>query len=188
MVKPQRIGHLIIGVRNIERSKAFYHGILGLDVTVELQEPRMMLFASDSRDHHEIGCLELGENAEPQKPGQIGLNHIAFRMAGEKELIAAYKQLRAANVPVACTVDHGLTHSIYLNDPDGYTIEIYTDQPVSLTAIKDDPSLVMGMDKLEFAPESPALIDMMRKFGVEITKVATQVHAPTAHDVGSASD
>jgi len=174
VVKPQRIGHLIIGVRNLERSKAFYHGILGLDITVDLKEPPMALFASGSRDHHEIGCLEMGEDAEPPRPGQLGLNHVAFRMAGEKELIAAYNALRAANVPVACTVDHGLTHSIYLKDPDGYTIEIYTDQPVSIADIKDDPSLVMGMDKLAFAPDAPSLVEMMRGFGFDMSKVATR--------------
>jgi len=173
VVKPQRLGHLIIGVRNVERAKAFYHGVLGLDVTVDLKEPRMMLFASNLRDHHEIGCLELGENAEPIRPGQLGLNHVAFRMATEQDLIEAYKRLRAANVPVECTVDHGLTHSIYLTDPDGYTVEIYCDQPCSIADVAKNPELIMGMDKLEFAPDAPALPDMMRKFGVELTKVST---------------
>jgi catechol 2,3-dioxygenase len=173
VVKPQRLGHLIIGVRSVERAKAFYHGVLGLDVTIELKEPRMVLFASNLRDHHEIGCLELGENAEPIRPGQIGLNHVAFRMATEQELIEAYKRLRAANVPVECTVDHGLTHSIYLTDPDSYTVEIYCDQPCSIADVAKKPELVMGMDKLEFAPDAPALPDMMRKFGVELTKVST---------------
>ncbi len=172
MIKPQRIGHLIIGVRNLERAKAFYHGVLGLDITLELKEPPMVLFASSSRDHHEIGCLELGENAEAPRPGQIGVHHIAFRMANEQDLIEAYQRLRAAKVPVECTVDHGLTHSVYLTDPDGYTIEFYADRPISIAAVQADPQLVMGTEKLEFARESPNLIEMMHKHGTDISKVS----------------
>ena len=172
MVKPQRIGHLIIGVRNLERAKAFYHGVLGLDITLELKEPPMVLFASASRDHHEIGCLELGENAEAPRPGQIGIHHIAFRMASEQELIEAYRRLRASKVPVECTVDHGLTHSVYLTDPDGYTIEFYADRPVSIADAQHNPAIIMGTDKLEFAPESPDLIEMMRKHGTDMSKVS----------------
>lgn len=173
MVKPQRLGHLVIGVRNLERSKKFYRDILGLDQTCELKQPPLALFASNSRDHHEIGCMEIGMDAESPRPNQIGLQHIAFRMESEQKLIDAYKRLRADNVPIECTVDHGVVHSIYMNDPDGYTIEIYADQPGMTVESLKDPELVTGMEKLDFAPDSPSLIESLRKHGIDLSTVSS---------------
>jgi catechol 2,3-dioxygenase len=173
MVKPQRLGHLVIGVRNLERSKKFYRDILGLDLTGELVHPPLALFASNSRDHHEIGCLEMGMDAEGPRPNQIGVQHIAFRLEREEQLVEAYRRLKAENVPIECTVDHILTHSIYMNDPDGYMIEIYVDQPGMTVESVKDPKLVTGMEKLAFAQDSPSLVESMRKYGVDLSEVST---------------
>ncbi|HTW86662.1 MAG TPA: VOC family protein [Candidatus Binataceae bacterium] len=173
MVKPQRLGHLVINVRNLERTKKFYRDVLGLDQTLELKQPPMALFTSGSHDHHEIGCLEIGMDAEGPRPNQIGVQHIAFRMESEQKLIEAYQRLKADNVPIECTVDHGLTHSIYMTDPDGYTIEIYVDQPGMNVESLKDPKLVSGMEKLDFAQDSPSLVEAMRKHGVDLSEVST---------------
>jgi catechol-2,3-dioxygenase len=37
------------------------------------------------------------------------------------------KRLLDAGVPVAGATDHGMTHSLYIADPDGNEIELYID-------------------------------------------------------------
>ncbi len=100
MIKPERIGHVVIKVRDIERSKQFYMDVLGLDLMMELPQIKMAFFASDRRDHHEIACVEVGADAAGNQPKQIGLVHIAFRLRDEDHLRAAYQEFKEKNVPI----------------------------------------------------------------------------------------
>jgi catechol 2,3-dioxygenase len=152
MIKPDRIGHVVIKVRDIERSKKFYMDVLGLDLMMELPQIKMAFFASNRRDHHEIACVEVGADAAGNQPKQIGLVHIAFRLRDEDHLKAAYKEFKEKNVPINFTVDHGVTKSIYFRDPDGNQLEVYCDNPRDYARQKAAEGYG-GMDKLEFAQE-----------------------------------
>ena len=54
MILPDRIGHVVIKVRNLERSKRFFTDVLGLKLMMELPKLKIAFFASNGRDHHEI--------------------------------------------------------------------------------------------------------------------------------------
>lgn len=47
-----------------------------------------------------------------------------------------------AGVTVLGTSDHGVTHSAYIVDPDGYEIELYID--VQPERWRDDPSAIIA--------------------------------------------
>ena len=63
MIVPDRIGHVVIKVRDIERSRKFYTEVMGLQLMMELPKIKMAFFASNGRDHHEIACMEVGADA-----------------------------------------------------------------------------------------------------------------------------
>jgi catechol 2,3-dioxygenase len=161
MILPNRIGHVVIKVRNLERSKHFFTDVLGLQLMMELPTLKIAFFASDGRDHHEIACAEVGEDADRQHAKQIGLQHIAFRLNDEEHLRSAYKQLKEKNVPIDFTVDHGVTKSVYFRDPDGLLFEVYCDNPPEYVATMKAKGYG-GMDKLEFAAEERSLAEAMR--------------------------
>ena len=159
MIKPERIGHVVLKVRDLERSRHFYKDVLGLDLMFEI--PGMAFLASHRRDHHEIGLMEVGEGAEPPKNLQVGLSHVAFRLADEAALIKAYRELKELDVPISFTVHHGITKSVYFTDPDGNQLEVYCD-----VARDERPKIAneyMWMDRLDFAPDDPSLADVVRK-------------------------
>jgi catechol 2,3-dioxygenase len=162
MVKPERIGHVVIKVRDIERSKKFYTEILGLQLMMDMPKLKMAFFASNGRDHHELACAEVGADAAGNQPKQIGLVHIAFRLRDEDHLRAAYREFKEKNVPIAFTVDHGITKSIYFRDPDGNQLEVYCDNPPEYIA-KMKENHYSGMDKLDFTPEEPSLAEAFAK-------------------------
>lgn len=162
MINPDRIGHVVLKVRNLERSRQFYNEVLGLEVMFEI--PGMAFLASHRRDHHEIGLMEVGPNAEAPKGPQVGLSHVAFRLGEEAELIKAYRELKERQVTISFTVHHGITKSVYFLDPDGNQLEVYWDVPPDQRpqAAKG----YMGMERLDFAPDDPSLADVVKSMGI----------------------
>lgn len=157
MIHPERIGHIVIKVRNLERSRKFYTEVLGMDVMMDVPAIRGVFLANNRRDHHEVGLFEVGPEAEGLRAKQVGLAHIAFRLRTEEELRAAYKEFKEKEVPISFTVDHGVTKSIYFRDPDGHELEVYCDN--SPEEIAKFPNPYLGTSKLDFAPDDPGIAE-----------------------------
>jgi catechol 2,3-dioxygenase len=87
--------------------------------------------------------------------------HVAFRLRNEEDLMAAYKELKEKEVPVSFTVNHGVSKSVYFRDPDNNELEVYTDNDIS-ELVRTTPNAYLGMEKLDFAPDSPGLADVLK--------------------------
>ena len=111
MIRPERIAHVVIKVRDLKRSRKFYTEVLGMDVMNENREIGILFLANNRRDHHEIALLEIGKDAAAPQANQIGLVHIAFRLRSEDELRAAYQEFKDKHVPISFTVNHGITNN-----------------------------------------------------------------------------
>lgn len=94
----------------------------------------------------------------------MGLAHVAFRLQDREALRAAYREIKEKQVPIACTVNHGITESIYFYDPDGNQIEVYYDVPKE--EYEKLPNSYMGMDKLDFAPDFPGIAEAFARMRV----------------------
>ncbi len=165
MIVPDRIGHVVIKVRDLERSREFYTQVVGLQQMMDLPQLKMAFFASNGRDHHELACIEVGKDADAQHLLEIGLQHVAFRLRDEDHLRAAYQEFKKCDVPIDFTVDHGVTKSIYFRDPDGHQLEVYCDNPPEYLA-KIRTNIYAGMKKLDFAPNEPSIADFLRQIGM----------------------
>ena len=74
----------------------------------------------------ELGVTHSGSGAAPCAPGT--LQHLAFRAANEKELIAMRDRIRSHGVNVVGPIDHGMCKSIYFAGPDRMTLEVATSE------------------------------------------------------------
>jgi len=106
MIHPDRLGHLVIKVRDLERSKKFYTEVMGLELMGEVPQFKIAFLAANRRDHHELGLLEVGPEADGGQFEQVGLLHFAFRMKSYEELGAAYRDLKSHGVKVVATTNH----------------------------------------------------------------------------------
>ena len=79
-------------------------------------------------ESHEIALMEVGEDAPLQQQGQVGLNHMAWRMGNLDDLKELYHRLEEKTVKERPT-DHGLSLGLYFTDPDGNGIEVYYELP-----------------------------------------------------------
>ena len=125
MIQAQRLGHLVLKVRDAGKSKEFYVKTLGLKVAHEDLD-RGMVFLSFGREHHELALFQLASGESPG-PTQLGLHHMAWRLGSFDELRAAHRELREMGVPIESTIEHNVTRSIYFPDPDGNRVELYCD-------------------------------------------------------------
>lgn len=126
MIRAQKLGHVVLKVRDAKRSRDFYTRVLGLQVAHENLE-RGSVFLSLGDDHHHLALFQLA-TGDPPKPDQPGLFHMAWRLGSFEELQAAYRELRELGMPIESTVQHNVTRSVYVTDPDGNTVELYCDR------------------------------------------------------------
>jgi catechol-2,3-dioxygenase len=125
----KELGHLVLYVRDLERSVAFYGGVLGWkQVTPEVPGMPAAAFSS-GRTHHELLLIEVGPNAQPIPAGRrVGLYHFGLKVGDtDDELREAVTRLEEAKVTIVGASDHTVTHSLYVLDPDGNELELYID-------------------------------------------------------------
>lgn len=136
------IGHVHLKVADLERSIAFYRGVLGFELTQRLGDSAAFLAAGGY--HHHIG-LNTWESrgGSPPPPGATGLYHVAIRYPTRAALADALRRLQAAGIPLDGASDHGVSEALYLHDPDGNGLELYWDRPPELWPRAADGRLSM---------------------------------------------
>jgi catechol 2,3-dioxygenase len=131
----KELGHLVLYVRDLNVSAHFYRDVLGWEPTLAGEDespfPAMAFNSSSHRTHHELLLIEVGPKAAPIVPGRrVGLYHFGLKIGqSDDELREALERLRENNVEIVGATDHGMTHSLYIKDPDGNEIELYVDVP-----------------------------------------------------------
>jgi catechol 2,3-dioxygenase len=140
----KELGHLVLYVRDVQRSAAFYGDVLGWEAAFPATLGVPAAAFSSGRTHHELLLIEVGEDAAPLPQGRhLGLYHFGLKVGDtDEELRAALARLEEAGVPIVGTSDHTVTHSLYILDPDGNEIELYID--VAGVDWKSDPNLIMA--------------------------------------------
>ncbi len=141
----KELGHLVLYVRDLERSRTFYRDIIGWREIGGSGEGVAMFSAG--RTHHELLLIEVGASAQAIPEGRrVGLYHFGLKIGEtDDELREAVERLQQARVQISGSADHGVTHSIYLLDPDGNELEIYIDVQPELW--HDNPEAVLAPTK-----------------------------------------
>src|SRR4249920_885326 len=142
------IGHVHLKVADIDRSLAFYCGVLGFELTTRMGD--QAAFISAGGYHHHIG-LNTWESAGGRPParGTTGLYHVAILYPSRAELGDALRRLRRAGIPLEGASDHGVSEALYLRDPDDNGVELYWDRPKEKWPKKPDGSLQMYTNPLD---------------------------------------
>jgi catechol 2,3-dioxygenase len=144
---PRGINHLVLNVRNMEVSHRFWTEIMGFTCVAALkqipggrQRPNMRFYsgidAQGDVTHHDLALCEVPPSADspsPEEwnlmPNRPGINHVAITWPDRASWLKQLAFLRAKGVKFHRRVNHGMTHSVYISDPDGHGIEVLYELP-----------------------------------------------------------
>ncbi|MXQ52031.1 glyoxalase [Salinicoccus hispanicus] len=140
-----RIGHVELQVSDLDESAQFYEDLIGFSVlersgsTVEL--------TADGTSPQLI--LTHNNNFEARSPRTTGLYHLAILVPTRQDLALSIQHLTASGYPLQGAADHQYSEALYLADPDGNGIEIYTDRNPKEWVRDDNGGYVGATDQLD---------------------------------------
>lgn len=145
---PQHLAHVVLRSPNFKASVAFYKAFFGGRASYE---NKFISFITYDHEHHRIAIANV-PHSTPNDRKAAGLEHIAFTYDSLEDLLVAYKQRKAIGMePIWCT-NHGVTLSMYYQDPDGNQLETQVDV---FDTVEETNAF---MDSEEFA-ENPIGVD-----------------------------
>jgi catechol 2,3-dioxygenase len=123
-------------VGDLAASAAFYRDVCGLAAV--FAEPGIgAVFLSNGNSHHDVAVMQASTAELVGRDGRVqvestrgtkpGLNHLGWEMTNERDLVDAITAAPQHGVTVQRTLDHLISRSAYLSDPDGSWLEFYAD-------------------------------------------------------------
>ena len=145
--KPYTFVELVeLKVTNLENSLTFYQEVVGFKV-LEKTATKALLTADG-----QTALLSIEQPADiiPTHQKTTGLYHFALLLPTREDLGAVLRHFAETNIRIGAG-DHLVSEALYLNDPDGNGIEIYSDRPDTEWTWKDG---YVGMDTLQIDAQS----------------------------------
>jgi len=144
-VTPVGLNHLVLNVRNLEESHKFWTEIIGFKQVGELKPsptrpnpPKMRFYSGDHGDgvlsHHDLALIENASLPPPPSEWTMtgmacAISHVAVALPDREAWLRQLAFLQERGVKFDRRVDHGMTHSLYIHDPNGYGVELLYELP-----------------------------------------------------------
>lgn len=131
-IKPRKLGHLVLAVRDIHKSVEFYTEVLGLTVSDWISD--QMCFLRAGSDHHDLALSQIPKDSpdidDLPRYSRPGMEHFSYLVDSVDDMEQAVKLLQARGVEIVRGIGkHGPGENCFLvfKDPDGNNVEIYCD-------------------------------------------------------------
>ncbi len=128
MAKPTKFAHVVYQTRRFEEMLHWYQSVF--EATVVYQNPALAFLTYDD-EHHRFAFINLSvfkpDAADTGARGDVGVNHTAYTYAHLGDLLDTYARLKHAGLTPYWPIHHGVTLSLYYQDPDGNRLEFQVD-------------------------------------------------------------
>lgn len=147
------MSHLVLTVRDIEASHRFYTELIGFEQCGTLRVPPgsgidMRFYRGHGDHHHDLALIQMADPSTAPEvlrwkmfPERAGIAHIALAYPTREAWLAQVEHLQTNDVEFLVRGNHGMTHSVYVADPDGNGIEVLYDLPPEVWAGDVDAAL-----------------------------------------------
>lgn len=126
---PARLGHLRLDVADLARAVGFYTEALGLRVHERAtdDESHYAFMEDGSGMHHRLVLRQARDASGEPLPEPTRLDHFAFEVDDEAELLACVERLEKMGVETDLQ-EAGIAWQCYFHDPEGNRLEVYCDR------------------------------------------------------------
>ncbi len=132
--------HAVLWVSDPAASAEFYEQALGLKIKAG-EGDAIFLSSPDSTTDHDLGLFKATAPANDARG--VGLYHISWEVGTLADLVDAKERLDAMGALVGEN-NHGVSRSLYCQDPDGIEFEIMWEVPLDL--LDDDAPSNIPLD------------------------------------------
>lgn len=143
LTTPMHVDQAALRVRDLASMTAYYTKVLGLK-EISRENGKVILGAGNAP----LLTLEHMPSADFESQTAAGLFHIAYLMPTRKDLARWLVHAAMNQVPFTGFADHNVSEAIYLNDPEGNGIEVYSDRPKDSWLWLGN-SVTMGTEQLD---------------------------------------
>src|SRR5262245_55721137 len=159
MAAPSKFAHVVYQTHRFEEMIDWYTRVF--EAKVRHRDDKLAFLSYDD-EHHRMAFLNLGpvENGgAPKKANGVGVHHVAYTWKDLGELVDTYKRLKSYGVLPAAPIRHGLTLSLYYQDPDGNMMEFQIDalDPQAADEFMRGPAFAANPVGERFDPEELAV-------------------------------
>ncbi len=148
MAKPNGVHHFAICTANIKAQIEYFTDVLGMELValywmhgvegawhgfLKLNDQSSIAFVETpdvAKISTEIGKTHAGHPGGASSPGT--LQHIAFNVDTEAELLTMRDRIRSRGIDVFGHVDHGFCKSIYFAGPENLCLEVSTSEGAAI--------------------------------------------------------
>lgn len=124
------IHHVALTVTDLERSAAWYADVLGLKVAFhESSEHRAGVIFEFAAGNTAIGLVQHAATRQDFDPTVTGLDHLAFTVSTEPEMVAWADRLTALGIAHSGAIEIPPGRILNFKDPDGIALSVFWDRP-----------------------------------------------------------
>lgn len=129
MLRPLRLQHVALKVRDLHASEHFYREILGMQVAWRPDDDNVYL--TNGSDN-----LALHRTLEARTPSSQTLDHIGFTLEQEDAVDAWHEHLSVMGVEIVAPprTHRDGARSLYCEDPDGNTVQLLHEPRVAASS------------------------------------------------------
>lgn len=128
MTRPSKLAHVVYMTRRFDEMLTWYKAVF--EAKVQYENPAFAFLTFDD-EHHRFAFANMSaldpEGVAGVVPHGIGVNHVGYTYANVGELLETYDRLKQIGIMPYWRVHHGVTLSMYYQDPDRNRMEFQVD-------------------------------------------------------------
>lgn len=124
MTARPKFAHVVLRTSRLPEMRDWYCTVLNAHVVYEGQG---LCFITFDEEHHRVAFLGSPVQLAPRNPAAAGMHHTAYTFGSLDDLLGRYRELKDNGIEPKVPIQHGVTTSLYYQDPDGNFVELQID-------------------------------------------------------------
>jgi catechol 2,3-dioxygenase-like lactoylglutathione lyase family enzyme len=166
-----KFAHVVLQTSQLPEMRDWYCTVLDARVVYDGHD---LCFITFDEEHHRVAFIGSPVQLTPRDPGTACMHHTTYTFDNIDDLLARYRALKDAGIEPKVPIQHGVTTSLYYQDPDGNFVELQIDN----SATPDEATDYMHGEEYDNNPvgvpfDVELMLDLLRA-GQPVSAVTTQ--------------